>query len=149
MSEEPRKLQAGDEWYDYTGKKYVVSKVGKKYFECENFRGKFTIETLREVTQCGSPIQLGYKKEVFERLERKEIESLMYYKTSSYVNSVFTIQQLRAIRNIIEEKPSLEEYLRIKLNEQESAPILDYGVATDTIRMWIDLYNDTYLQPKN
>jgi len=147
MLEQPRKLQAGDELYGYTGKKYVVSKVGKKYFECENFRGKFTIETLREVTQYGSPTQLGYKQEVFERLETNEISVMVSNKIKTYGKPSLTINQLRQIRNIIEEKPSLEEYLRSKVDERES--MHNYICATDDVMVWIDLYNDTYLQPKN
>ncbi len=141
------KLEKGTELYDYSGKKYIVSKVGKKYFEVEGLRNNFVIETLRENSISGSAKTLADKKTVFERLERNEIEKMISIKMSSYRDSSLSLQQLRLIRNIIEEKPTLEEYLRSKVNVLESA--LDYAIATDTVRMWLDMYNDTYLKPKD
>jgi hypothetical protein len=41
---------------------------------------------------------------------------------------------------------SLETWLRNKLNEIES--MHDYEVATETVRVWIDLYNDLCKQEK-
>lgn len=141
------KLEKGTELYDYSGNKYVVSKVGKKYFEVEGLRNNFVIETLRENSISGSAKTLADKKTVFEKIERREIELLMYNKIASYCKSHLSLQQLRQIRNIIEEKPTLEEYLRSKVDYNES--MLDYACATDDVRMWIDVYNDTYLKPKD
>ena len=141
------KLEKGTELYDYSGKKYVVSKVGKKYFEVEGLRNNFVIETLRENSISGSAKTLADKKTVFEKLERNEIEKMISIKMSSYKDSSLSLQQLRLIRNIIEEKPTLEEYLRSKVDYNES--MHDYACATDDVRMWIDLYNDTYLVPRD
>jgi len=96
------KLTIGQTLYSYSSQEYVVSKIGKKYFECENQRNKFYIETLKKVTEYSDKVQLYVsKQEVLDIQELELLEVKLRDVAKRYGKTGLTLEQLREINKII------------------------------------------------
>lgn len=85
----------------------TVSKVGRKYFEVEDFRfQRFQMSDGKQCTEMNYPSQAYHTLQ--EILDEKEIQVLTdkirVHFTGFYGSKKFTLEQLRAIDNIIDPK---------------------------------------------
>jgi len=98
------KIKVGQTLYDSFITNYIVSKVGNKYFECLNFRGRFSIDTLLEKSEYKRTQLYVEIQPLLDSKERAEIESTVrtIFKTYGKIN--LTLEQLRRINEIINEQ---------------------------------------------
>lgn len=100
-----KELKVGQTLYSYDLREFIVSKIAKKYFECENHRGKFVIETLKyyspEYTQAIFQLYID-KQFILDTRERKRLESELRNKIGVYGSTSLSLEQLRTICLIIE-----------------------------------------------
>lgn len=96
------KLQIGQILYSYDLNEYKISKIGNKYFECEEIRGKFNKETLKFVSEYSSSLQLYIEKQnVLDLKEREKLHESIRNKIPSYGNINISLEDLRIINEIL------------------------------------------------
>jgi hypothetical protein len=92
-------------------KELVIKKIGKKYFfvggenqDNERFWTKFDIEELREVSNYSPDWKLYFsKQEILDEQESDKLTSEIRNKFGSYGRLDLTLDQLRRIKEIINE----------------------------------------------
>lgn len=85
---------------------HKVTKIGKKYFECEGLGDKITIATLRHENKGFSQVNYQLYRTKQEILDRNELNKLYnnIQKTFSHYNNHsknFTLEQLRKVADIV------------------------------------------------
>ena len=82
----------------------VISKVGKKYFELEDYhRDKFDIETLRSVNETNYKNQCYFTlQEILDNREFNRISEQLKNIFVGYNEPKLTLEQLRKIKDVIE-----------------------------------------------
>ncbi len=98
------KLHPGQILYDYSLQEFKVSKVGHKYFECENTKHRFVIETLRSCSAYRSTQLYESRQPILDIKEKEQLESEIRAVLKPYGGTNLTIEQLRKISLIINEK---------------------------------------------
>ena len=80
----------------------TIEKIGRKYFYVKGSDNKFNIDNLRYEASFQYDMQVYLnKQDIFDGVERSSIEKKLRGKFSQYVNSGLTLEQLRAIDEII------------------------------------------------
>ena len=98
---EKKKITVGQKLYSYECNEYTVSKVGKKYFECEKVRGRFSLETLRFDSDFRGRELYEDKQFVLDKKETESLESKIRIKIKNYGRTELSLEQLRNIYSII------------------------------------------------
>ena len=84
---------------------HIVTKVGKKYFECSDLRDKITISNLKHEDNVYSQRNYQMYRSKQEILDKNEMNSLFQKIKQSFSdynhNGNFTIEQLRNIADIV------------------------------------------------
>lgn len=98
-------IKIGDLLFSDSLKEFKVSKIGNKYFECENFRGKFLISELsyHEPNYSQRRFRL-YKtrKEVEDINHRRDLEGKFYSLVPRYGKLELSNEDLKIIIDILE-----------------------------------------------
>ena len=102
------KLEIGQKLYSETKnreiKTHVIFKVGNKYFEVENDRGRYYIETLICDSQWSKTQLYLDDKELENKIELRILMNLIQNRFSGYATKDLTLDQARKIKSILEEK---------------------------------------------
>jgi len=95
-------LIIGQVLYSLDLREYKISKIGNKYFECENHRGKFHIKTLIFVSEYSTSLKLYIEKQIILDLkERDNLQRSIRNKIQSYGNINIGLDDLRIINLIL------------------------------------------------
>lgn len=83
----------------------TITKVGLKYFEIDKSRGKYDLESLRQVSESSNYAGQVYLtlQEILDKKEKEELESKLKKAFSSFHKLPFTVDQMRRLVAIIEE----------------------------------------------
>jgi hypothetical protein len=95
-------LKIGQVLYSKDLNEYEVIKIGNKYFECKNHRGRFSKETLKYDTEYSNKTQLYVNKQcILDEKEIYKLQSEIRSKITQYGNMSLSLTSLRKIIEII------------------------------------------------
>ena len=97
--------EVSSRYTDWHITEHKVTKIGKKYFECEGLRDKITIATLMHENKVYSQSNYQMYRTKQEILDKNELNKLYnnIQKTFSHYNhnKNFTLEQLRQVADIV------------------------------------------------
>jgi hypothetical protein len=99
---EKQLLKIGQVLFSKSLDEYEISKIGNKYFECVNRRGRFFKDTLKFDSQFSNVTQLYTDKQhISDIIEIGKLESKIRNIMKSYGRTELSLQDLRKIDEIL------------------------------------------------
>jgi len=100
-------LKVGDKLYDHSLKEYTVSKIGRQYAYLEGRNGyKVDMKTMRMKKYNGEEQMYADRQAVADKKEHSELLSKIRQFLAAWVGNPITLDQLRRVNEIIDEKIS-------------------------------------------
>jgi hypothetical protein len=96
------KVKVGDVLYDNSLVEHTVEKVGNKYFECVDKRGKWRIDGLTYVSEyTNNQTLFKNKQEILDKKEIRELSNKIRSKIATYGNIDYPLDVLRKIYELL------------------------------------------------
>lgn len=98
------KLKIGQVLFSRDLSEYEIIKIGNKYFECKNHRGRFSKETLKFDSKYSNKPQLYVnKQDVLDEKEVSKLESEIRNKIKPYGSMGVSLINLRKISELLKQ----------------------------------------------
>lgn len=95
-------LKIGQVLFSKSLDEYEISKIGNKYFECVNRRGRFFNDTLKFDSQFSNATQLYTDKQyISDIIEIGKLESKIRNVIKPYGRTILSLEDLRKIDEIL------------------------------------------------